>query len=193
MTHSSWKGRSYVRQAVTPTNPNTPTQVSVRAMMAWLNSQWSGPIMNDADRAAWASIASKTSIPPFNAFLADALTNWSQMLAPRVTPTGARANLPSLFSPTVPTVAAETKSALISWTVGTLNFGWGLFIFREPGATITLSRENLVAIVPSGAVGAHTHLDVGLAPGQYAYRFARASTDGRLTITPTTTVLVTIT
>lgn len=39
-TYSRWKGRPYVRQRVTPSNPNTSGQQLTRNTFTWLNNVW---------------------------------------------------------------------------------------------------------------------------------------------------------
>lgn len=57
LTFSRNKGGAYVRQKVTPVNPNTSAQRGVRAAFAANSKLWSGT-MTAAQRAAWVAYAS---------------------------------------------------------------------------------------------------------------------------------------
>jgi hypothetical protein len=74
MVFATWKGRSYVRQLVTPANPKSAAQTGIRAMMAWLSKRWTS--VSAPDKASWEPIAESRSISEFNAFVSAALERW---------------------------------------------------------------------------------------------------------------------
>lgn len=65
LTFSRNKGGAYVRQKVSPVQPNTPSQRAVRQAFAINSKLWSGT-MTAAERAAWVAYA--TTYPYVNVF-----------------------------------------------------------------------------------------------------------------------------
>jgi len=179
ITHSNWKGHSYVKLKSKPANPNTPTQISVRAMMAWLNSQWSGFPIDAASRATWEDLAADAGITTLNAYLRHNLQAWSAATPPtQRNPRDPTDALPTI-TPIGIAVAPNPKFLDYSWITGALNEGWGYMIWRNLGADFTPTRDNLVAIVPLGPAGTNHFLDGPLAPGVWHYRFRRLTKKGR--------------
>lgn len=65
--YASWKGRPYVRQYVTPANPNSSGQQETRNTFAFLNAVWR--YMPADAVAAWAAYANGFQITDRNAFI----------------------------------------------------------------------------------------------------------------------------
>lgn len=66
-TYSKWKGRPYVRQRVTPSNPDTAEQQLTRNTFAWLNNVWkNGPALLSAP---WDLYATGQVLTGRNAFV----------------------------------------------------------------------------------------------------------------------------
>ena len=61
MTASRNRGGNYMRARAIPTNPNTPNQIAVRALMSSLTSIWSS-ILTAAQRAAWETYAANVPL-----------------------------------------------------------------------------------------------------------------------------------
>lgn len=179
MTHSHWKGRTYVRQAVTPTLTTTPTQLAARAIHAWLASQWNGYPISDADKATWEPLAAQTKVAPYNAYIAENIRLWFDFHAPTQAYPWNNGGTLWTYTGGNPTVAAATKSAIISFNVGTLGDAWGIQIYRSVGPTVAPGPTTLIAIKPITATGPVTIVDGPLEPGQYAYNFHRLAKYGK--------------
>jgi len=66
-TYSKWKGRPYVRQRVTPANPDTAAQQLTRNTFTWLNNVWkNGPTLL---QAPWDLYAQGQVLTGRNAFV----------------------------------------------------------------------------------------------------------------------------
>ena len=80
ITFSKWKGRSYARQRVIPSNPQTGPQTGIRAMMKFLSQQWKG--LTAPNKATWVITAAQTAISPFNAYCAFNVNRWRSFKGP---------------------------------------------------------------------------------------------------------------
>lgn len=127
VTFSSNKGRAYARTKVDTPNPDTPPQVSRRALWTFLAKAWFA--ISDPNKATWTPLAQKQSISEFNAYLAYNSANWLNYLPPSKTYPAARV-LPS----------SDRQFALIEWvehqvrlrtTAATANSQWGLIIHQD--------------------------------------------------------------
>lgn len=67
LVNGSWRGVNYVRQYVTPANPNTTEQQLTRTAFAWINAVWK--TLNAAVQAAWTLYAKGQSFTDRNAIL----------------------------------------------------------------------------------------------------------------------------
>jgi len=175
LTFATTKGRQYVRQLVTPSNPRTASQTGNRAMMRYLSQVWA--TLTTGNKATWNSQAAITNISPFNAFVRANMNRWTQFTSPgKVYPipnTGIQCATPS-FTPT-----GLVKEAKIVVTVaGALNQNWGAAIFRNPTGTFTPSRSNCVGVIQAASVAAFTFYDVNMLPGTYFYDVKMFTTDG---------------
>ena len=140
---SKWKGRAYVRQLVTPANPKSVKQVSVRAMMKFLSQAWSS--VSAADQATWQTIADTLVVSTFNAYVRGGLNRWKSFRAPS-------ADTPPTEDGTLPDDGALTATGGVGEvTVGYENTagndGWGVMIFRSTTTGFTPSFSNLVQVL----------------------------------------------
>lgn len=65
--YSSWKGRSYVRRYVIPSNPKTNDQMETRNTFAWLNNVWK--FMPSTAVDAWNLYAQNSRFTARNGFI----------------------------------------------------------------------------------------------------------------------------
>lgn len=86
LVYNTWKGRSYVREWVNPTNPNDIAQTFQRGIFAALSTWWDG--IAEAQRIEWNALADANRYSPFNAFMAFNLDRETRNLYPLMTPTG---------------------------------------------------------------------------------------------------------
>lgn len=73
MVYASWKGRPYVRQLVTPTNPRTTSQVSTRNSFTFLSDVWK--VSPAGFRSPWAAYAKNLVMTDRNAWIKLNLAN----------------------------------------------------------------------------------------------------------------------
>lgn len=185
---SSWKGRSYAKSKTIPTNPNTPLQISVRAMLGFLAGQWND--LTAPNKATWDELAAQTNIPPYNAFIAHNLTRWEQFHAPSTTyPATETGTQATAFIESATGGAGHVDLAIACDPPAD---GWGLILFRSPTVAFTSSRQNAIHIFQTQAIALTYYTDSNLTPGTYYYRTRRFTTTGKLaTQSFTTSAIVT--
>jgi len=176
ITFSRWKGRSYVRQLVTPSNPRSALQLSTRAIMRFLSQAWT-PDVSGADMATWDSLASADAISPFNAYTRNNLQRWTQFTSPTQAYPAAEVGTGPTYT-TPPASTAGVRQATITGTVNVLNDGWGLMIFRSLSTGFTPARDNLIGLANISAGGAFVYVDTPLVPATYYYNYRSITTDG---------------
>jgi hypothetical protein len=177
LTFSKWKGRNYVRQLVTPSNPQSPLQISTRAMMKFLSQRWA--IDCDAtDQASYEAGAAADAISAFNEYIRTNIKNWTQYLLPsQLTPAARVATSPTFT--VLPTATGGVGQLTITWTVNALNAGWGLTVHRKLAGAVTNARDNLVGVSSLIGGGAGSFVDTPLVPGTYHYNFRSFTDDGK--------------
>ena len=160
LTFATWKGRPYVRQTVTPANPQTGLQTGVRAGMSFLSKYWSG--LSGTLQAKWNAVASLTSITGLNAFVAQNQTRNRQDLGlytdptshPAVATTGPVATL---------TATAMPRSVKLAWTLNATHpADFCVKVYGSNTTGFTPDVSNLLAILPSTTLG---FVDTGLVTG----------------------------
>lgn len=165
IVYSKWKGRNYVRQLITPGNPQTGGQVGVRAMFKFLAQIWDG--LTDADKATWEERAKQTSISPFNGFMGFNQARWRDFNTP------SKQDPPTLVGtePTGPTGVAtpNVRSMSLVITDGATPPDFGYAIFRSLTGTFSLNWDNCIAVVPWGDDGTTEYVDSPLEPDTYYY------------------------
>jgi hypothetical protein len=176
LVFSVWKGRPYVRERVTPTNPKSAKQTGVRSLLGFIAQLWTS--ISVPNKATWVALAAQKSISPFNAYASENLSRWQ-----------------NFFAPTRAYPAAEAASAIAVTTMG-LTGGIGnvtiiltpasataiesLFIFRGTAEITAPSWQNCIAVIPADGVTPQTWVDTPLVAGTYHYRSAVGTTDGVL-------------
>lgn len=178
ITFSRWKGRPYVRQRVIPANPKSPLQVSVRAMMKFLSQQWAG--LTSPNQATWETLASQSTISPFNAFTKENLRRFGNFESPSKEYPAAESATPATLGATTPTGGVRQVSLV--GAAGTLAGGWGILLHRSLTTGFTPGRDTVVAVVPFIAAAAWSYVDTPLLPATYFYRAQTFTTDGILSV-----------
>jgi len=177
IVYSKWKGRPYVRQLVTPSNPRSVLQVSTRAMMKFLSQRWT-PDVDATEQATWEAAGAASATSPFNEYVRDNLKRWTQFQAPgQADPVTGGGTSPTFTS--LPAVTAGVRQASFAWTVNALGTGWGLMIFQSLTTGFTTARDNLVQICDLPA-GASSCVLTPVLPGTYFWNFRTFTTDGKL-------------
>jgi hypothetical protein len=178
VTHSSWKGRSYARMAVTPDDPKSTGQVSNRAALTFLSHNW-GSTLSAADRATWDAQTTPAQPTPFNAFLKYNLDRWHQGKAPSKRPNQVEAGVDGLWVVT-PVAFGAVRSIRFEWQPGAvLNNSWGVMVsVVDPAAPLTTP---LVTKIDVAKVGVKTIVIVAnLTPGPYTCQLRAFSDTGKL-------------
>jgi hypothetical protein len=176
LTFSKWKGRNYVRQLVTPSNPKSDLQVSTRAMMKFLSRQWT-PELTTANKATWEDDAAALAVSPFNAFIKTNLQRWTQFTSPvKVTPVTAVGTAPTFTTP--PASVGAVGQATISWDINALNNAWGLMIFRSPTTGFTPGRTTLIGVALLKILTTDTFIDTPVDAGAWFYNYQSFTDDG---------------
>ena len=175
---SKWKGRNYVRQLVTPANPNTALQVSTRAMMRFLSQQWT-PELTTPNKATWDDDAAEMAVSPFNAFIKTNLKRWTQFTSPtKQTPVTATGTVPTFT--TLPTATGGVGQVTIAWDLNALLQGWGMLIFRDPVTGFTPARDNLIGVALLKTLTSDSFIDTPVNVGTWFYNFRSFTSDGVL-------------
>jgi hypothetical protein len=174
ITFATWKGRPYVRQLVTPTNPKSALQTGTRAMFAFLTAAWSA--LAAGAKSSWDELATATQISAFNAYVGSNLTRWQSFLAPTVAYPAAEASTPLTI--TTMTCTGNAGYATVEITPsGSTNLS-AFAVFRDDAEITTPGWANCVAVVPADGADPVLFTDSPLTAGTYHYRVAALNDDG---------------
>lgn len=182
LTYAHWKGRPYVRQLVTPSNPRSTAQYFTRAMMAFLARAWAHmEAFSSGSQATWQDLAKQGNFSPFNAFVKTNMMRWTQLQGPILMATGAGSNTDNTI--TAFTATAGVRQIAISFHDAANNAGWDYSIVLDPanGATppITLTRLIMQNETP-GVAATLTGQMSGLDPGTYSVALYQGHIDGSI-------------
>ena len=173
MVFAKWKGRNYARQLVTPSNPKAAKQTGVRAMMAFLATQWKAKVA--PKWTGWSAAALARSISTFNAYVSENLARWQLFAAPtKVYPAAETAN-------TITTTQVVTPGAGFATIVNTpsgAGDNWGIMIFRDTAEITVPNWNNCIAVIPANGANAVSYTDSPLEPDNYRYRSCVFNTVG---------------
>lgn len=168
MVYSTWKGRPYVRQLVTPANPKSEKQTGIRSCMKFLARWWA--TLSAPEQSSWDTLAAAKSISAFNAYVAENLTRWQNGNTP-IADADATGGTPSgvTVSNATMTVTPDIRSATVVLENGGLGSTDIAIIYRSQEDGFTPSWANAIAILdaPSGVA---TLVDSPLVAGAYFYR-----------------------
>lgn len=176
MVFAAWKGRAYARQYVIPANPKSAGQTGVRALMRFLAQVWAA--IDPTPKGTWENLAALTNISNFNAYVAEAMTNWNSFLAPSQGYPAARATT-GLTITTFTTTGGSGETA-VSITPSAGTDIWGYILLRSTTEITAPSRSQVIAVLEADGANAVTYTDSGLKAGTYHYRVAAFNTDGKM-------------
>ncbi len=150
ITFSTWKGRSYVRRRVDPTNPQSGAQTGRRAMFAFLTEHWK--LLSSADQATWRPLAQANEVSPFNAYLAYNLEHWHNFYAPSEVSPAARGDAIGTWDAACAAAWLEHRIHLEP-EMTAVNQNAGIMIFASPTAIFTTAVANCIMIEPATSTG----------------------------------------
>ena len=181
---AKWKGRNYVRQLVTPSNPRTVPQRGRRAIIKFLAQAWAA--LTSAMQASYLTLAASNSYSTFNAYTSTNANRWTNGDAPQQNfqqPTTSTAGTSAAISATV---TGKTANITATLTGGNPN-NWGTAILRATAPAAPAFPADVLAILttPSGA-GTYPFSDANLPSGSYIYAAQGFNTDGVLNATGAT-------
>lgn len=173
---SNWKGRSYVRERVIPSNPRSGGQVGMRAMFKFLTQDWTN--ISAANKATWETRADQNSVSEFNAYLSYNQFRWRDFKAPTQ-------HDPEDTADTAPTLgtlaaAAGVRSITVTQPVTAAADGWGIAFFRSTSTGFDSAYDNLVAVKAVDGTNDVIFVDSPLDPGTYYYVVRSITDDGQL-------------
>jgi hypothetical protein len=176
LVFSTWKGRPLARKLVTPANPQSALQVSMRAMMRFLAQAWEG--VGSTPQGSWEDRAAAGNYSPFNAFVSNNQSRWREFQAPGQTdPVAETGDLPVA---TLDSATGGVHCMDIEYSVDTANDVWGMILFRSPTGTFDTSLSNAIRVIPVSGTGTFVYTDSGLDPGDYYYDARFFTTEGSL-------------
>lgn len=138
---STWKGRPYLRQLVTPSNPKSAMQTAFRAMFKFLGQTWKN--ITFSEYAFWETLAKQGNYSTFNAYMKYNQDRWARTLAPVTSPDNIDNTAPTFTSFTA---TAGVRSVTLEITVDTLNDGWGTVIYMEAGSAPEGTQDEVIIV-----------------------------------------------
>ncbi len=172
---SKWRGRTYVRRHAVPSNPKSDLQVGMRAVFAFISSNWGS--LSQAQKDAWNALAAIDNITQLNAMMRDAQTRARNNQGWRRGPSEAAGTTPG--APTLDSVTAGRGSVTVNWTPDGLQPGeWTAAVYVDTAAGVTAVINNLRRIVP---IANNSAVVTGLKAGTtYYFKVLETNFDGEL-------------
>ena len=176
MVFSTWNGRPYTRELVTPKNPRSARQTGVRAMFAFLAAIWRAN--TGAEWAGWTADAAANGYSTFNAFMKANMKRWQNFQAPSQAYPAAEASTPLTVATL--TTTGGSGQVNVSAAPSAATDAWGIAILRSDAEITTPDWSQCVAVIPTAGTDAVSIVDTPLTAGTYHYRAAVINTDGIL-------------
>lgn len=175
LTASKWKGRSYFRTLVKPSNPKTAGQVANRAMLKFLSQSWAN--LTSPQKANWDQLAANLSISPFNAYVKENQRRWTNVLTPSVNYPAGNSDIAGTES--TPVLTAGVKMIQVALTITALNQNFGIWLCAQNGGGPSMVKSETLAIVEAKSVATFNFMHTGLTTGDVWHYIATTfSLDG---------------
>jgi len=146
IVYSKWKGRSYVRSSVKPSNPKSGLQVGMRASLKFLTQIYAH--IGATAQANWKAAAKKQNITALDQMVKVNQTrqrqNFGMIEDPAFTAGAVEA------APGAPSATAQPKSLALAWTDSAGANDWCTAVFMSVTNGFTPDVSNMIAIVPHG-------------------------------------------
>lgn len=173
---STWKGRPYVRQHAVPANPKSQSQLSIRAMLAFLSQAWVN--LEDAAQADWATRAAVNNVSPFNAYVSYNMTRWGLNSPPSKLDPATELGTEQAID--AQTITPGIRSIALGWDVTVVNDGWGVCIYSDDETMPSQNRNILVGVMRCEDVQTYEFLHTGLTVGvERFYRIQPFTDEGK--------------
>jgi len=171
---SRWKGIPYARKLVTPANPKSGKQVTVRAMFKFLSQNWAA--LTTDQKAEWNDRAAAANISPFNAFMGYNQARWRNFTGPSKFDPATSEGGAATFANHAATGGIRLITVEFDCTVKGDN--WGVVIYRSTSSPVTPSITNAIAVILAEDVDSYVYVDTPLAAGTYYYNISGFTDDG---------------
>jgi hypothetical protein len=171
MTFSKWKGRNYVRQTVTPSNPKSPAQTAFRIMFGFLSEAWK--LLSPTDQGSWDALGKQLNASPFNGYMRQNQRDWTQTLTPSVNSVPAATTGPTTL--TARTATGGVRQIVLAWNAAAIQDNWGVIIHRSLTTGFSPDKSNAIGVVLYEVATPGQFIDSNLTPETYFYRFSMFS------------------
>lgn len=146
IVYSKWKGRSYVRSSVKPSNPKSGLQVGMRASMRFLTQVYAS--IGATAQANWKTQAKKMNITALDQMVkvnqVRQRQNFGMIKDPAFSPGAVEA------APTAGAATAQPKSLALSWTDSAGADDWCTIVYMSTTSGFTPDVSNCIAIIKHG-------------------------------------------
>jgi hypothetical protein len=181
LVFSKWKGRAYARSLVKPSNPQTPMQVGIRSMLAFLAQSWKP--LKDVIEGSWKELSKAANVSPFNAYVAYNMKSWREGM-------GVTQICPPAYE-SEPDVCACNATGLIRHTEISISKSigitpWGFAIYRDIIDSGHGTWANCIKVLECPEAGTVLYMDGPLTAGTYYYTALKIYEDGLLGLAPAT-------
>lgn len=179
LTFSNWKGRSYVKQAVIPTDPKSKDQVSRREIFKFLSHAW-GDTLDATDRASWQPAGDPDPTKNFNLYLARGMERWNQGLIPQQRPDQVEAGAEGIWN-IPPTLVSDHREVQFNFRKAALGDLWGVILYNVPSDPTTPTHEMAWKIEPvHSSATTERHIYRKEPPGLYCWYSRPFTNTGKL-------------
>jgi hypothetical protein len=146
---SKWKGRTYVRRHAVPANPQSPLQVSMRAMFSFLTKYFKS--LSAGDLAAWQLLATESQTTALNQFVKANQERHRFNKKPGTEPTFPETGVAPSAAATF-TAGNDRRSSTLAWTAGANapDFCW--MVSMSTAAITTMSVDDTILVVPAATL-----------------------------------------
>jgi len=158
--------RNYVKKYAKPSNPKSVAQIAVRIMTGFLARDWR--ILSPAEKITWTSLASKTKLANYRAYVSANARRWNHFLTPSKEDPASGAGLRP--QPNYLLLNPLISGVVVRCTIGSTHVPWGHIIYRSMFSGFTPSKATAVAVVHSEEPMPTYWTDTPLEPGTYYYR-----------------------
>jgi len=174
------KRGTYGKKYSKPANPRTPKQLTIRALMTFVATEWRN--LAPLEKREWTTLGLFNHIAPYHAFVKYNQDAWKNFLSPSKKPKPHRAQLPPSdfdFS-----ANGRVGQVMIRFQETLGPPLWGFYCHRMQTWPFTPGHDNVVFFTNLPTPNRYDYFDGPLEPGRYYYRLARFNADGAFNLHP---------